>query len=429
MTKSPLAKQARDIRRLEAAWLVIRANGLRSQSKHTRNEVEEFSRVVGTGLRRIKRQLLEGDFKFPASLGIPIDRGPEKSRRPIVKSPLPSRIVQRSIHDCLLGIRAIQDFVENPNSFGGVTRRDDDGRAAVPAAIAETVKEIERGAAYFIRSDIASFFTKIPKPFVLGIINDHVADPDSRNLVRDAIHIELENMARLRKRGFDALFPIEDIGVAQGNCLSPLLGNILLSEFDKVMSDGVCRCLRYIDDFIILGPDKKTVRQRFHEVKEYLKRYDMTAYDPKIDTGKADHGDVVAGFDFLGINLKDGLVRPAKKSRRRLIKRIEELLGESAGAMAKNTSEPINPKHSLTRTLTAVSGIVKGWAEQYSYCNERNVFQTLDGEIDKKLRGYLGRYRDMRSSTTEEDAQRRLLGVALLTDSDGAMIEWGRHSD
>jgi hypothetical protein len=114
-----------------------------------------------------------------------------------------------------------RSLVQNPNSFGGVTTRDKDGRGAVPAAIAETVKEIGKGANYYIRSDIASFFTKIPKPTVLGAIGEHIADSESRNFIRESIYIELENMAKLRRQGFDALFPIQEIGVAQGNCLSP----------------------------------------------------------------------------------------------------------------------------------------------------------------------------------------------------------------
>jgi hypothetical protein len=104
--------------------------------------------------------------------------------------------------------------------------------------------------------------------------------------------------------------------------------------------------------------------------------------------------------------------------------RIDEILNDSVEAMTKNGADkPINPKHSLTRTLTMVSGTVKGWGEQYSYCNERNIFQTLDRAIDKKLRSYLGRYRDIRSSTSDTDAQRRLLGVSLLADSNMKMIK------
>ena len=72
---------------------------------------------------------------------------------------------------------------------------------------------------------------------------------------REAIDVELSNMAQLRDKAVD--FPIENIGVAQGNSLSPLLGNIILADFDRVMNEGDCRCVRYIDDFIILAPSKK----------------------------------------------------------------------------------------------------------------------------------------------------------------------------
>lgn len=230
-------------------------------------------------------------------------------------------------------------------------------------------------------------------------------------------------MTTLRRRGFDALFPIEEIGVAQGNCLSPLLGNVLLSEFDQIMSDDECRCLRYIDDFILLGPDKKTVRKRFRQITEYLRQYGMSAYDPRTESEKADHGDVARGFDFLGVNLKGGAIRPSKKSRRRLIGRIDELFGDSIRAMSQSDTQTLERKHSLVRTLTLADGIAKGWSEQYSYCNERNVFQTLDRQIDKKLRGYLGRYASIQSKTHSDDEKRHLLGVALLTDSESRPIK------
>lgn len=424
MSKSSVAKRVRNIRCLEAAWNVIRANGLRSQSKNTNLEVEQFGRIAGTGLRRIQMQLRNKKFDFPPALGIAIDRGAKKSRRPIVKSPLPSRIVQRAIHDCLLDIKAIKTFVENPNSFGGVRKRDSDARGAVPAAIAEVVKEIGRGARYYIRSDIASFFTKIPKPVVLDIIHKQVKDEESRQLINRAIHIELENMATLRKRGFDALFPIQDIGVAQGNCLSPLLGNILLSEFDERMSDESSRCLRYIDDFIILGANKQAVRKKFREAIQLLAKFNLTAYDPAIDKEKADSGDVLRGLDFLGVSLKNGSIKPSRKSRQRLIRRIENVLNESAIAMSKRNIEPMQSRHTLLHALTTIGGITKGWAEQYSYCNERNIFQTLDREIDKKIGAYIGRYRDIRSSSFDENDKRRLLGVSLLTDTSKAAIEW-----
>ena len=59
-------------------------------------------------------------------------------------------------------------------------------------------------------------------------------------------------------QGYVHDFQSGDIGVAQGNSLSPLLGNLLLKDFDSAMNSlPNIRCIRFIDDFIILGPNKK----------------------------------------------------------------------------------------------------------------------------------------------------------------------------
>ena len=76
-------------------------------------------------------------------------------------------------------------------------------------------------------------------------------------------------MAGLREK-FEA-FPIGDIGVAQGNSLSPLLGNIILHSFDRAMNEGDCRCVRYIDDFIILAPTRKAALARMQKAPAIFK--------------------------------------------------------------------------------------------------------------------------------------------------------------
>src|SRR4051812_47008476 len=55
-----------------------------------------------------------------------------------------------------------------------------------------------------------------------------------------------------------------------GGVLSPLLGNIILAAFDKQMNEGDCRCIRYIDDFIVLDPSGKAVMARTRLAKQIL---------------------------------------------------------------------------------------------------------------------------------------------------------------
>ncbi|WP_458726016.1 reverse transcriptase domain-containing protein [Pseudomonas gregormendelii] len=57
-------------------------------------------------------------------------------------------------------------------------------------------------------------------------------------------------------------------GVAQGSPLSPLIANLYLHDFDKTINDGEVTCLRYIDDFLILGKDMGCVDRAFSKAQE-----------------------------------------------------------------------------------------------------------------------------------------------------------------
>lgn len=59
---------------------------------------------------------------------------------------------------------------------------------------------------------------------VREIVGSLVQDDEFMLLFRAAIRVEPANMAQLTERA--EAFPIEDVGVAQGNSLSPLLGDV-----------------------------------------------------------------------------------------------------------------------------------------------------------------------------------------------------------
>jgi retron-type reverse transcriptase len=78
-------------------------------------------------------------------------------------------------------------------------------------------------------------------------------------------------MTQLRE--YANAFPIEDIGVAQGNSLSRLLGNLFLYEFDLELNKRPdVRCIRYIDDFIILAVSKEIAESAFAKAVQMLEK-------------------------------------------------------------------------------------------------------------------------------------------------------------
>ncbi|NKE48760.1 RNA-dependent DNA polymerase [Roseomonas frigidaquae] len=416
-----------DIRRqktLEKAWLAIQRNARSSKSEDTRNEVAAFASDLQNNLRRISRHLQKGTFKFPPAKGVKIPKDPKDKSifRPLVVAKVESRVVQRAIHDVLITIPKIQVYVRTPHSFGGVKKDKEDNISAVPAAIQAVLDAIGNGGKFIIRSDITSFFTKIPKSSVTRIVSDAVQMDGFMDIFSKAIAVELENMAQLRESA--KAFPIEDIGVAQGNSLSPLLGNIILYDFDKELNkDKDVRCIRYIDDFIIIAPNKSVAENAYSKALHILKGLGMDTSHKK--TMKAS---VTAGFDFLGIELVNGFIRPSSKSQARMIASVEKTIQESKRVFrsTRKTGE-VGKNESLLKTLNKISGIMQGWGKHYKFCNDRECLRRLDERILSLIREYLAAYRDEVSISTDS-RKWNLLGIEAISQIELTSFAWPKSA-
>jgi RNA-directed DNA polymerase len=398
---------------LRTAWRAVYSNGISSHKEETRKLVREFNQQIDSHIEKIYRKLLGEKFKFLPATGVLISRKGKKPR-PIVKSPIPDRIVQRAILEVLQADPSIEPYYRNETSFGGIKGKG----LGVPGAIRAVSDAIKfGGAAYYIRSDIDSFFTKIPRGAVLEKIFSLILDVKFQALLRKATDVELENLALLgRSAGF---FPTYEIGVAQGCCLSPLLGNILLDEFDKKLNGRGISCIRYIDDFIILGPSKSKVEAAFRSAQRILAEHKLTAYDPNDASGKAAAGEIKHGFEFLGCDIKPGMISPGSKSRERIVDAVKTVLDKSQ-MLLDNPVELGRTDRSAVATLEDVNNILKGWGNQYAFCNNREILKMLDVKVNGMIESYwtaiVRRYAKL-AAAKDLESSRRILGVHLLTDS------------
>jgi len=316
-------------------------------------------------------------------------------------APVESRIVQRALLNVLVGIDALRPFSQTQYSFGGIRstrRRDDQSRddqlSAVPAAIQSVLDEISRGAHYVATADISAFFTRIPKQHVVSVMERVISDTEFLSFVQAAMKVELDNLATLKTKA--GAFPTEDIGVAQGNSLSPLMGNIALCDFDRIMNEGDCRCIRYIDDFIILAPTKRAADARLRKATELLKSMSMSLAPEKSSKGAVN---IREGFDFLGITICPGLIRPSEKSRKRFIDSVSATLEASKKAMlSSKTGGPLDTPNSLISCLKRLQGMIDGWGKHYWFCNDKQVLSTMDELISKSVRDLIGTYAAVREA-------------------------------
>lgn len=412
--KRTLYQQVRSRTVLHKAWRHVRKNGLSSLSIETQNAIKQFDEDAHRRLRRIEDQLRKHRFVFAPQTGVAKQRSGKKPR-PIVIAAVENRIVQRAILDVLQNQPPIREILSTPSSFGGI------GNRSVKDAIGYVNDTINSGAKYFVRSDIRDFFGHIPRDYVTKFLGGHFADDDFLTLFQKATETTLANLSNL---GEDAeYFPLGSEGVAQGSPLSPLIGNILLRNFDGTMNGRRIICVRYIDDFVLLGPCPSALRKAFENAQTELGRFGMSAYDPWIKAentsrAKSGHGKVEDGFQFLGCHIKPGLVQPCSSARDAILQRVDEALdrGKKYLIEAAGMSRPKVSKLGYAQTLVEIDRTVRGWGDAFAFCNGRGVFHDLDSKINSKLD-------DFRQLATQlcngrsPDVKRRVEGVSLLGDT------------
>ncbi len=180
------------------------------------------------------------------------------------------------------------------------------------------------------------------------------------------------------------------------------------------MNDGEVTCLRYIDDFLILGKDMSCVDRAFNKAQTELKKLSLEAYRPSATSDKASRGVTARGFDFLGCYVSAGLVQPSIVTRERFKKRIKSDLDASVRMMKFSIEAgDISPKGSYSGALQNLDRVILGWGKAFSFCSNGHWIKSLDDYITKALAQYETEKADLFRKSNGR-AQRRMSGVRLL---------------
>lgn len=395
--------------RVWRAWTDVYNRAKNSNAVHTREEAREFARNILPNLDRIRRKLQQDRFKFAPQIGVLLKKKTGGNKRPIVVAPIESRIVQRAILDALQDIPELRTRLTAGYNFGGVPGRE----FGVPGAILKAMMAM-RERPHFLRTDVKSFFERVPKARAIGEVLQNTDDARFAALFTDAVETEIADAV---KYGDDIrLFPLFEEGVAQGSCLSPLLCNLLLSNLDEQLNGRGIVTIRYIDDILILGKSAGTVFKAFASAQSILARLGLECYDPRrpADRAKAEYGPVAAGFEFLGCEIATSGVRPSRHNRRKLLTRINTILRDSVRLLdePKTASE-----HHTTfaETLSLASRVIQGWANTFGFCTDDRVMGSLDKDISALVDRYTKTVISCTASMSDAD-RRRTLGVFLVAD-------------
>lgn len=186
-----------------------------------------------------------------------------------------------------------------------------------------------------MKCDIAKYFDHVDHELLLAMLCRKIKDEDILWLLRGIIASNPK-------------------GIPIGNLTSQLFANIYLNELDHFVKRELHEryYLRYMDDFLILGLDKKHLREDKERVEIFLRDRLKLAMHPK----KVEIFPIDKGIDFLGYVLRDGKRFLRKSTVKRFMKKKRRY--EAMVASGKLT------ERSLQNTLASWRGYAR-FADSY----------------------------------------------------------------
>lgn len=412
-----LLSAAAHLDNLYRAWRDVRRQVRHSAWPQLIAELSDIDAAPLAVLRKIHAQLIDRTYRFSPKWAYAKQKS-GGSRRGITVQGIRDRIVQRAILNIFfstdssiqMSLGNIPRILNAPTSFAGLPDR------GVPEAIGLVQSTIRNGAIAFAYSDMKDFFPCVPRQDVVDLLASQIHDADFLALIRDALETELLNPDAVR--AWLDLFPIAELGVAQGSLLSTLVGNLCLGQFDARMNDDQIVTVRYLDDFLILAPSLPQAKSAFERAQQELAQLKMNCYVPEDGSHKAAWGLIRDGFQFLGCQIHPDGISPARSTCKKLIAAISQMIatGKKVIQRFEADQQRRRAESAYVQTLVQIDRKIRGWGDVYRFVSNRVRFAQLDSEIDQLLAQFHGWFQ-RHSQGCSKRSLRRMQGIALLSDT------------
>ena len=231
--------------------------------------------------------------------------------------------------------------------------------------IADVKKQIERVSdnytkeAWVLKCDLQGFFMSINRSLLYNLLEKvirrkyHCDDIEWWLWLwkKVVLHDPTKNCIRVGDLSLWDKLPankslftcVEGIGLPIGNLPSQLLANLLLSQFDKLMIERVGKdggYGRYVDDFLVISKDKKSLLNILQESRGYLlKELGLTLHPRKVSLQRA-----ASGVRFTGALIRPGRTRPNSRTVEHLYDVIDKfgMMPDPKGEVLKRYVNRIN---------------------------------------------------------------------------------------
>lgn len=218
-----------------------------SKGKRNRFDVKQVLNEAERHAKRIRNLIVSGEFHFTNYKTAVINCSTEKKERLIAK---PRFRYDQIVHHVIMSVfRPIVERGLYEHAYGSIPNR---GPHTAKYFLEKWIRSFGKKRFYVLKLDIKHFYDSI---------NHDILKQKLKRVIRDKKYLNL----------LYALIDSYSPGLPKGFYSSQWFANFYLSPFDHYVKEvlGAPYYLRYMDDMVILSPNKR----KLHKIKEGLEKY------------------------------------------------------------------------------------------------------------------------------------------------------------
>ncbi len=314
-----------------------------SRGKRHQAEVGRFEHHLEAQLFEIQEALLQERYRWGEYHAFWIS---DPKPRIIHAAPFRDRVVHHALHQVL------EPIFEPSLIFDTYACRRGKGTLAAVLRYDAFVRRL-RGEGFVLKGDIHHYFQSVDHGILKTLLRRRIGDPKLLRLLDDLIDTLQEDGPR---------------GIPIGNLTSQLFASLYLSPLDHFIKEQLRQryCIRYMDDFVILGEEKSRLWDVLKEIEGFLTVRLKLQLNPK----RVSVSPIEKGIDFLGYVIFPG---GYKRIRRRNVVNVRRRLKR----LTKKHAEGTIPYEPARASIASWLGLAK-------HANAFHLSRAIFSEHDVK---------------------------------------------
>ena len=279
-------------------------------------------------------------------------------------------VIDRMVQQAM--VQVLQPIFEQTFSDGSYGFRP---KRSAHQAIQRAKKYYEEGYTYVVDLDLEKYFDTVNHDLLIKMV---------REMVKDEVVIDL--IRKFLKSGVmvDGLVSQTEQGTPQGGNLSPLLSNIYLTKFDRMLEERGHKFVRYADDCNIYVKSPRAAERVMVGCITFLEgKLKLKVNRKKSTTGNPKQLKFL-GFSLYGRKREIG-IRVHEKTLKRLKERLKAMTSRKRGGKVE-------------QILEEITRLINGWLGYYCIADIKTYLQRMSEWLRRRIRQiYWKRWKRMRT--------------------------------